>query len=115
MAQRDLNAASPLESLATELESALARFEGTWQRGETPAIDDFLARFPPRERLGLFELVGNVREWCHDYRLAQPMDTTPVSLSQRIQQSGDAVARRRLVDLTTPDLFMDAAGGSSRG
>jgi RNA polymerase sigma-70 factor (ECF subfamily) len=30
------------------------------------------------------------------------MDTTPVSLLQRIQQSGDAVAWRRLVDLTSP-------------
>jgi RNA polymerase sigma-70 factor, ECF subfamily len=30
------------------------------------------------------------------------MDTTPVSLLQRIQQSGDSVAWRRLVDLTTP-------------
>jgi len=33
------------------------------------------------------------------------MDTTPVSLLQRIQQSGDAVAWRRLVDLTSPLIF----------
>ena len=33
------------------------------------------------------------------------MDTTPVSLLQRIQQSGDAMAWRRLVDLTSPLIF----------